>query len=245
VVLSGRPYALGEFAERADAVVQGFFPGEEGAEALWDVLTGLVNPSGKLPVSVPRTPGGQPGTYLHGSLAGPSGVSALDPSPLYGFGHGGSYTTFEFTDHRCSAPTMSTSDAVTVSCTVTNTGGVDGAEVVQLYLADPVAEVVRPVRELIGYARVELAAGTSAAVEFTVHADRTSFMGLGLERIVAPGLIKLHISTSSTTDVHTHELILDGERRVVGFERELLTPVTVTPRSFGLGGGAVEPPHKQ
>jgi beta-xylosidase len=229
VALSGRPYALGDFANRADAIVQGFFPGEEGADALWDVLTGVVNPSGKLPVSIPRTSGGQPGTYLHSALAGPTGVSALDPSPLYGFGHGGSYTTFEFSDHRCSVPTMSTSDAVTVSCTVTNAGPVDGAEVVQLYLSDPVGEVVRPVRELIGYARVELAAGASATVEFGVHGDRTSFTGLDLKRIVAPGLVKLHVATSSTSDVHTHELILHGPQRVVGFQREMLTPVEVTP----------------
>ncbi|MBT2513424.1 glycoside hydrolase family 3 N-terminal domain-containing protein [Arthrobacter sp. ISL-30] len=229
VVLAGRPYALGDFAERADAIVQGFFPGEEGAEALWDVLTGVVNPSGKLPVSIPRTPGGQPGTYLHSRLAGQSGVSSLDPSPLYGFGHGLSYTSFEFSDHSLSGPTMSTSDAVTVSCTVTNSGSVGGAEVVQLYLEDPVAEVVRPVRELIGYARVELAASASARVEFTVHADHTSFTGVDLERLVTPGLVKLHVSTSSTEDVHTHELILHGERRVVGYEREMLTPVTVTP----------------
>ncbi|MGO4144543.1 glycoside hydrolase family 3 N-terminal domain-containing protein [Paenarthrobacter sp. YAF11_1] len=229
VVLSGRPYALGDFVERADAIVQGFFPGEEGAEALWDVLTGVVNPSGKLPVSVPRSPGGQPGTYLHSKLAGPSGVSALDPSPLFGFGHGLSYTTFELSGHECSAPTMSTSDSVTVSCTVTNTGPRSGAEVVQLYLSDPVGEVVRPLRELIGYARVELEAGASAVVDFVVHADRTSFTGLDLQRVVTPGLVKLHVSTSSTADAHTHELILHGPRRVVGFEREMLTPVEVRP----------------
>ncbi|WP_406633727.1 glycoside hydrolase family 3 N-terminal domain-containing protein [Pseudarthrobacter quantipunctorum] len=228
VVLSGRPYALGDFVDRAGAIIQGFFPGEEGGEALWDVLTGVVNPSGKLPVSVPRTPGGQPGTYLRSRLAGPSGVSALDPSPLFGFGHGLSYTDFGFSDHVAGAPAMSTAEAVTVSCTVTNTGAVDGAEVVQLYLADPVGEVVRPVRELIGFARVELAAGSSASVEFTVHADRTSFTGVDLKRVVTPGLVKLHVATSSTQDVHTHEVILHGERRVVGFDREMLTPVRIT-----------------
>ncbi|MGX5715182.1 glycoside hydrolase family 3 N-terminal domain-containing protein [Arthrobacter sp. MAHUQ-56] len=230
VVLSGRPYALGDFAERAGAMVQGFFPGEEGAEALWDVLTGTVNPSGKLPVSVPRTSGGQPGTYLHSRLAGRTEVSALDPSPLFGFGHGLSYTAFGFSGHASDASTMSTSGTVTVGCTVTNTGALDGAEVVQLYLEDPVGEVVRPVRELIGYARVELAAGSAARVEFTVHADRTSFTGVDLKRVVTPGLVKLHVATSSTADVHTHEVILHGERRVVGFEREMLTPVAVTPR---------------
>lgn len=227
VVLSGRPYALGDFVDRADAIVQGFFPGEEGGEALWDVLTGVVNPSGKLPASVPRSPGGQPGTYLHSRLAGPTEVSALDPSPLFGFGHGLSYTSFELSDHQCSSPAMSTSDSVTVSCTVRNVGGVGGAEVVQLYLEDPVGEVVRPMRELIGYARVELEAGASAVVDFVVHADRTSFTGLDLQRVVTPGLVKLHVSTSSTCDVQTHEVILHGPRRVVGFEREMLTPVQV------------------
>nr|WP_307433401.1 fibronectin type III-like domain-contianing protein [Pseudarthrobacter defluvii] len=209
--------------------MQGFFPGEEGAEALWDVLSGAANPSGKLPVSVPRTSGGQPGTYLHSRLAGPTGVSALDPSPLFSFGHGLSYTSFGFSGHAASRSAMSTSDSVTVACTVTNTGAVEGAEVVQLYLEDPVGEVVRPVRELIGYARVELAAGASAQVEFTVHADRTSFTGLDLKRVVTPGLVKLHVATSSTADVHTHEVMLHGDRRVVGFDREMLTPVTVTP----------------
>jgi beta-glucosidase-like glycosyl hydrolase len=227
VVLSGRPYALGDFVDRADAIVQGFFPGEAGGEALWDVLTGVVNPSGKLPVSVPRSSGGQPGTYLHSRLAGRTEVSALDPSPLYGFGHGLSYTSFELSGHQSSAPAMSTSDSVTVSCTVTNTGLRDGAEVVQLYLEDPVGEVVRPVRELIGYARVELPAGASSEVEFVVHADRTSFTGLDLQRVVTPGLVKLHVSTSCASDAATHEVILHGPRRVAGFEREMLTPVRV------------------
>jgi beta-glucosidase-like glycosyl hydrolase len=227
VVLSGRPYALGDFVDRADAIVQGFFPGEAGGEALWDVLTGVVNPSGKLPVSVPRSSGGQPGTYLHSRLAGRTEVSALDPSPLYGFGHGLSYTSFELSGHQSSVPAMSTSDSVTVSCTVTNTGLRDGAEVVQLYLEDPVGEVVRPVRELIGYARVELPAGASSEVEFVVHADRTSFTGLDLQRVVTPGLVKLHVSTSCASDAATHEVILHGPRRVVGFEREMLTPVRV------------------
>ncbi|WP_426006319.1 glycoside hydrolase family 3 N-terminal domain-containing protein [Paenarthrobacter sp. NyZ202] len=227
VVLSGRPYALGDFVDRADAIVQGFFPGEEGAAAVWDVLTGVVNPSGKLPVSVPRSPGGQPGTYLHSKLAGATEVSALDPSPLFAFGHGLSYTTFDLSDHRCSAPTMSTEGTLTLSCRVTNTGSLPGAEIVQLYLEDPVGEVVRPVRELIGYARVELDAGASAVVEFEVHADRTSFTGLDLERVVTPGLVKLHVGTSSSHYAATHEVILDGVRRVVGFDRQMLTPARV------------------
>lgn len=228
VVLSGRPYALGDFVSRADAMVQGFFPGEEGAEALWDLLEGTSCFSGKLPVSLPRTSGGQPGTYLQSKLAGKTEVSALDPSALFGFGYGLSYTSFTLAGHACSVSSMSTSGAAVISCTVTNDGGRDGAEVVQLYLADPVAEVVRPLQELIGFARVELAAGASATVEFTVHADRTSFTGIDLQRIVAPGLVQLSVGTSSGRPSFTHEVVLDGPRRVVGFEREMLTPAVVT-----------------
>lgn len=186
-----------------------------------------MNPSGKLPISIPRSPGGQPGTYLHSKLAGRTEVSALDPSPLYGFGHGLSYTSFELSAHRCSAPTMPTTGTVTVSCTVTTTGPRSGAEVVQLYLEDPVAEVVRPVCELIGYARVELAAGASATVDFVVHADRTSFTGVDLCRVVTPGLVRLRVGTSSNGNSATHEVILHGPRRVVGFDREMLTPVKI------------------
>ncbi len=95
LVVSGRPYALGAYTDRAAAVVQAFFPGEEGGPALAGILSGRVVPSGKLPVQVPRTPGGQPGTYLHAPLGGNTeGVSNLDPTPAYPFGHGLSYTTF-------------------------------------------------------------------------------------------------------------------------------------------------------
>ncbi|MCA4134281.1 glycoside hydrolase family 3 N-terminal domain-containing protein [Arthrobacter sp. M4] len=229
VVLSGRPYALGDFVDRADAIVQGFFPGEDGAEALWDVLCGETNPSGRLPVSMPRTPGGQPGTYLHSALGGRTEVSALDPSPLFGFGHGLSYTSFEYTGHECSASTMSTDGTAVVSVTVTNTGQLDGADVVQLYLEDPVAEVTRPVKELIGYARVELTAGESARVSFAVHADRFSFTGASLQRVVTPGEVRLHVSRSCTDEVFTHTVLVEGPVRRVGFEREMLTPVEVTP----------------
>ena len=99
VVVSGRPYALGRFAERCAAVVQAFMPGAEGGHALAGVLTGRVNPSGRLPVGVPGHHGGQPGTYLAAPLAWFSeGVSNLDPRPLYPFGHGLSYTGFEVTN---------------------------------------------------------------------------------------------------------------------------------------------------
>jgi hypothetical protein len=169
VVISGRPYALGEH-EGAAALVQAFMPGEEGAAAIAGVLSGRVQPSGKLPVQVPRRPGGQPSTYLQPPLGTDShGISNLDPSPLFPFGFGTSYTTFEVDELRISDADVPTDGEFTVSVRVRNTGQRAGVEVVQLYLHDLVAQVTRPVCQLVGFARVGLEAGAGAQVRFSVH----------------------------------------------------------------------------
>ena len=187
VLLTGRPYALGGVVDRLAAVVQAFFPGEEGAGAVAGVLSGRVNPSGRLPVQVPNAVGGQPATYLAPILGRQSGISSADPTPCFPFGHGLSYTSFEHTDLSADTPQLPTDGEVTLACTVRNTGSRRGADVVQLYLHDPVASVVRPVQQLVGFARVELDAGAAARVTFRLHADRTSFTGRDLGRVVEPG----------------------------------------------------------
>lgn len=235
VVLSGRPYSLGRAADEAAAVVQAFFAGQGGAAAVAGVLSGRVNPSGRLPVQVPRGPGGQPASYLSPILAGPTEISSVDPSPRWPFGHGLSYTTFAYDDLRVddrpagSVPEVPTDGSVRVACTVRNSGGRSGAEVVQLYLHDPVASVVRPVRQLLGYARVELAAGAAARVSFDVHLDRTSFTGRDMRRIVEPGRLELHLASSSREVRLTAALDVVGEVREVGHDRVLSTPVTIEP----------------
>ncbi|MEU4762015.1 glycoside hydrolase family 3 N-terminal domain-containing protein [Actinosynnema sp. NPDC023794] len=235
VLLTGRPYALGRYVEpageaaRPAAVVQAFFPGEEGAGAVAGVLSGRVNPSGKLPVQVPRGSGGQPTTYLHPPLGGPGGVSSVDPSPAYPFGHGLSYTTFELSDFTGGAEFPADGE-VEVSCLVRNTGDRSGAEVVQLYLHDPVASVTRPVRQLVGFARVELAAGEATEVTFRLHADRTSFTGRDGKRIVETGEVVLQVGCSSKDIRWEHSVPVTGEQRVVGHDRVLVTPVTTTSR---------------
>ena len=236
VLLTGRPYALGNVVGRAAAIVQAFFPGEEGAGAVAGVLSGRVNPSGRLPVQIPRTPGGSPGTYLRPILGGRTDISAADPTPCFPFGHGLSYTTFEYADLRVDGAepggepfSFDTDGEVTVSCTVRNTGDRDGAEVVQLYLHDPVASVVRPVRQLVGFARVELAAGTAATVSFTVHADRTAFTGRDLQRVVENGDVELQVGASSEDPRLVASLRMTGAPRVVGYDRVLTTPVDVQP----------------
>ncbi|MGY5883293.1 beta-xylosidase/alpha-l-arabinosidase [Modestobacter lacusdianchii] len=231
VLLTGRPYALGAVTDRAAAIVQAFFPGEEGAGAVAGVLSGRVNPSGRLPVQVARTPGGSPATYLHGALGAKSGISAADPTPAFPFGHGLSYTTFAWDDLQVDgAPdgAWATDGTVTVSCTVRNTGERAGADVVQLYLSDPVASVVRPVRQLVGFARVELAAGAAARVSFTLHADRTAFTGRDLRRVVESGDVVLALGASSEDLRLTAPLRLTGADRVVGADRVLTTPVETT-----------------
>ena len=229
VLVTGRPYSLGAFAQRAAGIVQAFMPGEEGGPALASVLTGAVNPSGKLPVQIPDHIGGQPGTYLQPPLGWYSdGVSNLDPRPLYPFGYGLSYTGFELSDLQISAAEIANDGAVEISATLTNSGERSGAEVIQLYLRDEVASVVRPRRWLTGFAKVVLEAGESQRVSFSVHADRTSFTGLKNQRIVEPGSFIVELGNSSENLPLTGSFTITGEVREVPEGRVMDTPVQVS-----------------
>ncbi|WP_306190449.1 MULTISPECIES: glycoside hydrolase family 3 N-terminal domain-containing protein [unclassified Streptomyces] len=222
VLLTGRPYALGRWDGRLAAAVQAFFPGEEGGPAVAGVLSGRVNPSGRLPVSVPRGPGGQPWTYLQPPLGLAGEVSNLDPTPLYAFGHGRSYTAFAWEDFEGGERTeIGTDGGHDLSLTVRNTGDRAGAEVVQLYLHDPVAAVTRPDVRLIGYQRVELAPGESSRVTFRFHADLSAFTDRSGRRVVEPGALELRLAASAADVRHTTRLTLTGPVREVGLERRL------------------------
>ncbi|MGW6269552.1 beta-xylosidase/alpha-l-arabinosidase [Streptomyces sp. NPDC055060] len=220
VLLTGRPYALGRWADRLAGVVQAFFPGEEGGGAVAGVLSGRVNPSGRLPVSVPRGPAGQPWTYLAPPLGQRGEASSLDPTPLFPFGHGLSYTTFAWEVAPVPAE-LPTDGETTVRVTVTNTGDRPGTEVVQLYLHDPVGRVARPVVRLVGYARVPLPPGGSAEVHATFHADLASYTASDGLRVVEPGALELRVAASSATVHHRVPLTLTGPERVVGHERRM------------------------
>lgn len=223
VVLSGRPYALGAYAGRAAAIVQAFLPGVEGAAAIAGVLTGVVNPSGHLPVQIPRTNGALPHTYLAPPL-GQDGdrISSLSIAPAFPFGHGLSYTTFELGDVRVDRHELRSDGTVVASVTVANTGDRAGATVVQLYSADPVAQVTRPVQQLVGYARVSLEPGAEASVSFELHADRFSFTGLARRRIVEPGIVHLTAGLSLT------DVTAPASLKILGPERVVDEPVLVT-----------------
>ncbi|WP_299037453.1 glycoside hydrolase family 3 N-terminal domain-containing protein [uncultured Pseudokineococcus sp.] len=226
VLLTGRPYAVDWALERCAAVVQAFFPGQEGAGAVAGVLSGRVNPSGRLPVSLPRSVGAQPYSYLHPKLGAQSSVSNIDTAPVRPFGFGLSYTTFAHEDLRVASAQVPTDGALQVSVRVENTGERAGADVVQLYASDPVASVTRPVTQLLGYARVELAPGQSAEVVFDVPTTRLAFTDRSMTRVVEPGAIDLAVGTSCQDPVLTAAVELTGavhrvttaDRRVVGVD---------------------------
>ncbi|NCT90638.1 glycosyl hydrolase [Cellulomonas sp. APG4] len=235
VLLTGRPYAIGwaldGAAPRPAAVVQAFFPGEGGGLAVADVLTGRVNPSGRLPVSLPRGTGAMPYGYLQPLLGGPSDVTSADPTPVRPFGFGLSYASFAYSDLEVDA-SVASSGSFTASVTVTNTGSVSGADVVQLYGSDVQASVTRPVVQLLGYARTELAPGESARVRFRVPATRVAFSDRRMVRIVEPGDLEVWVAAHAAASGdgaatnHTDGAIPSGTR-----ERHVSPRGAATPRA--------------
>jgi len=230
VVLSGRPYAIGwalDGETAPAAVVQAFFPGEEGADAIAGVLSGRIVPSGRLPVSLPRSAGAQPYSYLHPRLGGPSEITSADPTPVRPFGFGLSYTTF--VREALSAPAQSpTAGAFEVSVTVRNTGAVTSDDVVQLYARDVFASVTRPVAQLLAYHRVSLAAGESVRVTFSVPTSRLAFTDRTGRRIVEPGRVELWVGPSCETREAETALDLVGDLHVVTAEDSRLATATLS-----------------
>ena len=199
VLVTGRPYAIDWAMARCAAVVQAFFPGEEGSGAIAGVLSGRVNPSGKLPVSLPRSAGAQPYSYLHPALGEGDEVSNLSTTPAAPFGHGLSYTTFEHTD--LTVPRfVPTAGTLSVSMRTTNTGSVAGDDVVQVYGRDLVGSVTRPVAALLGYHRVHLEPGESVTLQLTVPTTRLAFSDRSFTRVVEPGDVEIWVGTCARRD---------------------------------------------
>ena len=207
VLVTGRPYAIDWAMRRCAAVVQAFFPGEEGAVAVAGVLSGRINPSGRLPVSLPRSAGAQPYSYLHVALGEGHEVTNLDTAPAAGFGFGLSYTTFTH-DDLAVPDQVPTDGSLPVSVRVTNTGPVAGDDVVQLYGHDVVGSVTRPVAQLLGYRRVHLAPGQSTTVRFRVPTTRLAFTDRTHTRVVEPGEIELWVGTSAQRETQARTVLV-------------------------------------
>jgi len=235
VLVTGRPYAVGWALEgpgpRPGAVLQAFFPGEGGGLAIADILTGAVTPSGRLPVSLPRSAGAQPYTYLHPILGGPSEVTSADSTPLRPFGFGLSYTEFAY-DDLVVDPEVRAGGTFTAAVTVRNTGQAAASDVVQLYGRDLVGSVARPVAQLLGYARVPLQPGESRRVTFTVPTTRLAFSDRRLVRVVEPGDVEVwagsHAAASAPAGAGEEpaSYAIRSERR----DERREVPGTATPR---------------
>ncbi len=207
VLANGRPVAIPWLAEHAPAILETWMLGVEAGPAIADVVFGKHSPGGKLPAAFPRTTGAVPFHYA----ANPTGRPA-DPdlskdtarymdqpiTPLFAFGHGLSYTLFEYSDLRIDRERIDADGAVTVSLTVRNTGSMAGDEVVQLYVRDPLASVARPVKELRGFKRVTLSAGEGARVSFRLAARQLALFGLDNQWRVEPGRIEVMVGASSS-----------------------------------------------
>jgi beta-glucosidase len=207
VLFSGRPLALEDVVADAPALLEAWFPGVQAGPAVADVVFGKVNPGGKLPVSFPRRVGQVPIYYNHEPTGRPCNPEVKWNSryrdipscaPLFEFGHGLSYTSFEVTDLRLSASTVSRNRSLKASVTVTNTGRRKGDEVVQLYLHDPVASISQPVRRLRGFERVTLDPGQRRTVGFTLDKSDFGFYDNRGRLVVEPGRIDLYAGNSSS-----------------------------------------------
>jgi beta-glucosidase len=205
VLMGGRPLSINWIDENIPSILETWFLGVQMGPAVVDVLFGDYNPSGKLPVTFPRTVGQVPIYYNAKNTGRPpdpnnrytSKYQDVPWTPLYPFGHGLSYTTFTYSDPTVGAASIRAADSVSVSVTVTNSGSRAGEEVVQLYVRDDVASVTRPVKELRGFRKISLTPGASQTVRFVLRPDDLALYNRDMKRVVEPGTFTVFVGGSS------------------------------------------------
>jgi beta-glucosidase len=196
VLTHGRPNSINYVAENVPAILEGWYLGQEGGTAVADVLFGGYNPGGKLPISVPRSVGQLPIYYYQKPSARLQYLGST-AEPLFPFGYGLSYSTFKYGNLMVSPASVGTEGKTRVTVDVTNSGGVRGDEVVQLYIRDEVSSVTRPVKELKGFRRVTIDPGKIEKVEFTLGPDELSLLNQDMKRVVEPGDFKIMVGGNS------------------------------------------------
>jgi len=216
VVTSGRPYSLNGLEDQAAAVLMAFQPGQEGGEAIADLLTGKENPSGRLVVSIPKNVGAVPYYYNHKLKSGGAPI-AYHFGTKYAFGYGLSYTQFTYRELRIKENQVSTSDGtVELAIDLENTGEREGCEVVQVYFRDVFASLVRPVKELKAFQRVTLRPKERAVVSFSIPVDMLNFTNIAYQRVVEAGEFELFVGASSSDIKSKGRIEVVGENRVLG-----------------------------
>ena len=208
VLINGRPASTVTIAEQANALLEGWYLGEQGGNAMADVLFGAVNPGGKLPLTIPRSVGQLP-MFYNIKPSARRGYLFDTTAPLYPFGFGLSYTTFEIGAPKLSSDHISVDGSVTVSVPVRNTGSRDGDETVQLYVHQLVGSVTRPIKELKAFERVSVAAGATKTVTFTLTPESFRMWNIEMQRVVEPGAFELMVGPSSV-DLKTAVLHIGG-----------------------------------
>jgi beta-glucosidase len=196
-VNSGPPMSIGSLVNSVPAVMQCWYLGQEGGYAMADALFGEINPSGKLPITFPRTTGHIPAYYNYKPSARRGYNLGFDVTPLFAFGHGLSYTTFQYSKPVLSSTTMKANGKITVSVDVTNTGNRKGGEVVQLYIRDDYSSVTRPVKELKGFKKIWLDPGQTQTVVFTIDPELLSFYDTAMKWVIEPGDFTIMVGTAS------------------------------------------------
>ncbi|HEX6448312.1 MAG TPA: glycoside hydrolase family 3 C-terminal domain-containing protein, partial [Trebonia sp.] len=211
VLMNGRPLTLGWVADNAPGLLEAWYPGTEGGNAVADVLFGKTNPGGKLPMSFPRDVGQIPISYDELPTGRPddpnnkytSRYLDVANTPQYAFGYGLSYTTFALSNPRVSPGSVSASGTVTVSADITNTGSVAGDDVAQLYIHEDGTSILQPVRRLDGFQRVTLQPGQTKTVTFTLGKDQIGFYNNSGQFEVDPGTVDVYVGDSSTGGVQS------------------------------------------
>jgi beta-glucosidase len=197
VVYGGSAVDMADWLGDVGAVLLAWYPGEAGGAAVADILWGEANPSGRLPVTFPRSVGQLPLVYDHKPTGRLDDYLDSTGEPLFPFGFGLSFTEFRYSDLEIAPGAIGAAGAAHVSCTVTNAGSVAGAEVVQLYVHDPLATVVRPVLELKGFRRVFLEPGASTRVAFDLGPEELALLDASLRSVVEPGEFEIYVGGSS------------------------------------------------
>ncbi len=220
VLINGRPLSITWIAENIPAILEAWLPGEEGGAAIADVLFGDANPGGKLPITFPRSVGQIPIFYNHKPSGGRShwhgDYVELPSSPLFPFGHGLSYTQFEYSNLCIEPRQVQPNGTVTLRVEIKNVGTRAGDEVVQLYVCDEVALIPRPLRELKAFQRVTLAPGQARTVEFVMPVEQLAFYDEAMQLVVEPGTIQVMVG-SSARDIRLRDVftIVGREPRLV------------------------------
>ena len=210
-LMNGRPLSINMLAEKADAIIEGWYMGQETGKAAADIIFGDVNPSGKLTITFPKSAGQLPMYYNHKPSAQFADYISQDINPLYHFGFGLSYTDFRFGSPHLANSSIGRDESTTVTVEVTNTGNTAGEEIVQMYIRDKVSSVTRPVKELRGFKRIALNAGETKMVTFRIDPEKLAFHNIEMNYVVEPGIFEIMTGSSSRdTDLQMTELQVES-----------------------------------